>query len=437
MNRRQFLQSSAGVVVGASLSRFARGAEPTKAPGSTVITHVSVQVAKGRRLTPVAPNAYKGYRGYDVNEPVLRIRTADGLEGIGRQQAKPETVKQLLGLDLFKLFDWDGSVVRGPAEPHAKLLDELGGSDVALFDLLGKTMQKPIADLLGPRVRESATVYDSSLYMEDLLKPEEREGAAYLKGVSALPDDPAELVALKAKWVLSLPGDIRVLKIKLGRVKWMGDMQKAVDRDIAVIKAIRKAVGPDVVLFVDGNDGYDAKPLAAVDFALATKDERVYAMEEMFNETKHVAETREEKQRIRAAGLTTKLADGENDRDGISDAILAERVGDEPLFDIDQPDMNQNGYLRMAAIARRAAKHGLKVAPHNFGSKWGFYSMVHSGLTTPNWEFCESDDTQIPALRPEGIKVEKGKVTLTGMPGVGVVLDESKLDQKPVFAFNA
>jgi L-alanine-DL-glutamate epimerase-like enolase superfamily enzyme len=436
MNRRQFLQTSAGVVAGASLSRFARGAEPAKAPGSARITHVSVQVAKGRRLTPVAPNAYKGYRGYDVNEPVLRIRTADGLEGIGRQQAKPETIRHLVGLDLFKLFDWNGSVVRGPAEEHVKLLDELSGCDVALFDLLGKVLQKPVADMLGPRVREAATVYDSSLYMEDLLKPEEREGAAYLKGITALPDDPAELVALKAKWVLSLAGDIRVLKIKLGRVKWMGDMQKAVERDIAVVKAIRKAVGPDVVLFVDGNDGYDRKPLSAIDFALATKDERVYAMEEMFSE-KLVEKTRAEKQRIRAAGLTTKLADGENDRDGISDAILAERVGDEPLFDIDQPDMNQNGYLRMAAIARRAAKHGLTVAPHNFGSKWGFYSMVHCGLVTPNWEFCESDDTQIPALRPEGIKVEKGKASLTGMPGVGVVLDESKLDAKPAFAFDA
>jgi hypothetical protein len=63
--------------------------------------------------------------------------------------------------------------------------------------------------------------------------------------------------------------------------------------------------------------------------------------------------------------------------------------------------------------------------------------MVHSGLVTPNWEFCESDDTQIPTLRPEGIKVEKGQASLTGMPGVGVVLDESKLEAKPLFAFNA
>jgi hypothetical protein len=62
--------------------------------------------------------------------------------------------------------------------------------------------------------------------------------------------------------------------------------------------------------------------------------------------------------------------------------------------------------------------------------------MIHSALATPNWEFCESDDTQIPALRPEGIDVEKGKAGLTGMPGVGVVLDGLKLD-KPPFAFDA
>jgi L-alanine-DL-glutamate epimerase-like enolase superfamily enzyme len=226
-----------------------------------------------------------------------------------------------------------------------------------------------------------------------------------------------------------------VLKIKLGRVKWMRDMQKSVERDIAVVKAVRRAAGDDVVLFVDGNDGYERQPLAAVDFAVATNDDGIYAMEEMFSE-KHLEETREEKRRLRSAGLKTKLADGENGRDGIPNALLAERVGDEPLFDIDQPDMNQNGYLRIVAIARRAAANRMTIAPHNFGSKWGFYSMIHAALVTPNWEFCESDDSQFPALRAEGLAVEKGKARLSNAPGVGVVLDESKLD-KPLFAFDA
>ena len=78
-----------------SLATFAL---PARA-GGPGISHVSVQLANGRRLTPVAPNAYAPYRGYDVRESVLRIRTVDGLEGIGRLGAKPEVLKRLLGVD--------------------------------------------------------------------------------------------------------------------------------------------------------------------------------------------------------------------------------------------------------------------------------------------------------------------------------------------------
>jgi L-alanine-DL-glutamate epimerase-like enolase superfamily enzyme len=426
MNRREFLRASAATSLAAAFGLPARAGGPG-------ITRVSVQVANGRRVTPVAPNAYAPYRGYDVREPVLRIRTADGLEGIGRLGCQPEVLKRLLGVDPMRMFQLDDdATVRGPTAEYADLLAELGGSDVALLDLLGKMLKKPIADLLGKRVREQVDVYDSCLYMEDLLKPNERDNLAYLEGGSP-PDDPAEMVARKAQWVLKQPGNVRILKIKLGRVKWMGDMAMAVERDIAVVKAIRRAVGKDVVLFVDGNDGYKRQPSAAADFALATKDDLVYAMEEMFPESL-VKETREVKRRMREAGLKTKLADGENDRDGIPEKICAERSAAEPLFDINQPDMNENGYLRMMSLARRSASHGMTVAPHNFGSKWGFYSMVHLALVTPNWEFCETDDSQFPALRPEGIVIENGKAKLTGMPGVGVVLDESKLE-KPAVVF--
>ena len=196
MNRREFLRTSAATSL---LAAFGSGvhAETSRAKPSAKITHISVQAAPGRRLTPVAPNAYAPYRGYDVRETVLRIRTADGVEGIARREAKPEVLKQLGGMDPFTLFDRDGGVIRGPAPAHEKLVRELYGSDVALLDLLGKITGKPVADLLGTRVREATDVYDSSLYMEDLLTPEQRTGLAYLEG-AAPPDDPAELVALKA-----------------------------------------------------------------------------------------------------------------------------------------------------------------------------------------------------------------------------------------------
>jgi L-alanine-DL-glutamate epimerase-like enolase superfamily enzyme len=101
----------------------------------------------------------------------------------------------------------------------------------------------------------------------------------------------------------------------------------------------------------------------------------------------------------------------------------------EPLFDIDQGDMNQAGYLRLRDAARDGADRGMTMAPHNFGSKLGFYAMVHLGLVTPNWEFCESDDTEIPALNASGFTIRKGVARLTGEPGVGWSLREEHLEK--------
>jgi L-alanine-DL-glutamate epimerase-like enolase superfamily enzyme len=346
---------------------------------------------------------------------------------------KAEKLKPLLGLDAVSLFDWDGDRILGAAEQHKALLADLIGADIALLDLLGRARKKTIADLLGPRVREITPVYDSSLYMEDLLKPSERTGLAYIKGVE--PGEPAEWVARKAEWILRQPFGVRVLKIKIGRVKWMENFDEALQRDIAVFKAVRRAVGKDVTLFVDGNDGYSARPLASAEFAEAVGDLGLYAMEEMFPQAK-LDETREVKRRLRAAGLKTKLADGEDRLGGIRSELRAERFSfankTEPLFDIDQGDMNQAGYLRLREGAADCARHGMTMAPHNFGSKLGFYAMIHLGLVTPNWEFCESDDTQIPALVPEGFAIQNGRARLTGAPGLGVTLREEKLEKPGV-----
>jgi L-alanine-DL-glutamate epimerase-like enolase superfamily enzyme len=402
---------------------------PRRAP-ELRIARVLLQPAPGRRLTPVAPNAYAPYRGYGATDPVLRVRTAQGLEGIGCYWGPPGAIGPLLGLDPFDLFEWDGDAVRGPAEPHAALLDRLAGADVALFDLLGKALGRPVADLLGPRVRESVAVYDSSLYMEDLLASRQREGLAYLRGLP--PEDPTEMVARKAAWLLDRPGGVRTFKIKVGRAKWMASFDAALARDVAVVAAVRRAVGDGAALLVDGNNGYRPRPLAAAEFALAIAGERVFAMEEMFDE-ELVAEAREVKRRLRAAGVATKLADGETHPGGIPPGLLAERFigpdgSGEPLYEIDQPDMNTTGYTRLMAVARACAGHGITVAPHNFGSKLGFYAQVHAGLATPHWEFSEADDSAFPALRADGFRLEHGRAWLTGTPGLGVTLDEAHLD---------
>lgn len=430
MKRRLFLSAAAAAPATAALAGAAVAGALRK-PAELRIVRVVLQRAQGRRLTPVAPNAYAPYRGYGATDPVLRIQTAQGLEGIGCYWGPVQALQPLLGLDLFDVFAWEGDTVRGAHERHAALIEQLAGADVALFDLLGKAIGRPIADLLGPRVRESVAAYDSSLYMEDLLTPAEREGLAYLDGPP--PEDAAGMVARKALWLLGRPGGIRILKIKIGRAKWMGSFEEALERDIGVVRAVRQAVGNGVTLLVDGNNGFRLRPSGAAEFALAAGDDDLFAMEEMFDE-EMTAEAHEVKRRLRAAGIATKLADGETHQGGIPPGLLEERfVGpggsEEPLYDIDQPDMNTTGYVRLMAVARTCRRHGATLAPHNFGSKLGFYSQVHAGLVTPNWEFSEVDDSAFPAFHAGGFHLENGRVGLTGVPGLGVTLDDAHLDR--------
>src|SRR5688572_4071031 len=102
MDRRSFLRRSARVLPLAAVAlAFPPGCQQLKPSGLATkrrelrITRILIQEARGRRLTPVAPNAYAPYRGFDVREPVLRLQTEQGLEGICHNPIKPELLKPL------------------------------------------------------------------------------------------------------------------------------------------------------------------------------------------------------------------------------------------------------------------------------------------------------------------------------------------------------
>jgi muconate cycloisomerase len=122
----------------------------------------------------------------------------------------------------------EGLSIGRPAELHRKMDAVVKGYpyakaaiDFAYYDLSGKVLGLPVHALLGGLLRENVAVTHSI----GLLEIEEA-----VTEVRKVAQD-----------------GIRTIKIKIG---------VDVARDIAIVKAIREAVGPEMKLCVDANEGY-------------------------------------------------------------------------------------------------------------------------------------------------------------------------------------
>lgn len=398
------------------LSACAGGADPA---ADLRIEKVACYEVAGERPAVVAPNAYAGTRPRAVKEFVVVLTTnRPGLVGIGTgSPARAKAVAQkLIGMNPLDFFVIDGGRIAGIRKEHESLVYQLRGMDMAVLDLVGQDLGRPVAELFGPPYRKSVEAYDSSLYFEDLLEGKDLEGYAYAAG------RPVERLARKAREAVEKRGH-RILKIKVGRSGRLKGDHAGVLADIEAVRAVRDAVGPDVQIFVDGNNGYKGHVDWVMEFARATKDSDVFALEEMFPE--EPGAYRELAGALRSAGIPMLIAEGESLNDYLPDwekSYLESR-----LVDIVQPDLNNLGILGVRRWAEAAHRHGAKLIAHNFGTKMGVYGAVHAALSVPNTHFVEADDSVFPSIEAPGLEWKGGRYRLTGVPGLGVRISSEAL----------
>ncbi|MBP3701202.1 MAG: dipeptide epimerase [Lachnospiraceae bacterium] len=170
-----------------------------------------------------------------VNDLIVRITADDGQVGFG--EAPPTAVitgdtkgsircaieefiaPSLVGMEVENL---DGVM----AKLHSCILKNTSAKaavDMAIYDLYAKNLGQPLYKVLGGRRSQIET---------DLT-------------ISVNPVDEMVSDSLKA-----VADGFNILKIKVGKEGL---------KDVARIEAIRKAVGPDVILRVDANQGWTAK----------------------------------------------------------------------------------------------------------------------------------------------------------------------------------
>ena len=351
---------------------------------------------EGTRLRHAGSNARLGAHGQKVSVPLARVTTDDGAMGWGRASLPREDAQALCGLSLGEL-----------CADETGLAPLFRALEFPLLDLLGQRAGQPVYALLAterPSVPLRVRCYDTSLYMDDLQLTDDAAAADLLAGEA------------REGWEQGH----RAFKIKVGRGARHMPLTEGTRRDIAIIHGVRQAVGPDAIMMLDANNGWNLNLTKQV--LDETADCGVYWMEEPFHEDPILY--RDLKDWLKRRGLSTLIADGEGDA-----AAGIVNWGREALVDVLQYDVFGYGFLRWLALGQEIAAAPIRCAPHHYGAHLGNYVTGHLAPALPRFEFVEWDETQTPGIDASGYRVRDGLVSIPDAPGFGLTLDETRFAQ--------
>jgi len=324
----------------------------------------------------------------------VHIHTDEGL-GVGqaapgaRQVIETTLRRVLIGQDPFNIEKlWNDMFwhVRGFGRKGVAFC-ALSVVDTGLWDLKAKALRLPLYRLLGPYT-DSVPIYGSG-------------------GWTNLSED--ELVAEMVGYVEQGIGRV---KMKVGK-----DFGRSEREDLQRLAAVRKAVGDDVAIYVDANNGYYAKQ--AIYMAKEFEQFQVGWFEEpvLADDVQGLAEIRQ------AINIPVATGEHEYTKYGFKDLIA--RGG----ADIVQPDVGRvGGVTEWIKVAHLAHAFNLPVAPHA-----AQLVHLHLACATPNLKVVEHLGT---ALEGDGIWYTDIPEPKDGMwapfpdrPGLGLELDPHAVEK--------
>ena len=278
-------------------------------------------------------------------------------------------------------------------------LNALSGLDIALWDLNGKQLGQPVSRLIGGRFREKLAAYATGFYR--------LEGCEY----------PETSVVDALNFVEE---GFKAMKLKVGFTP---------EKDIEYIRAIRKAVGPDIRLMVDFNACYSQSVARRI--MLELESENIYFYEEILPP--------EDMEGYKALRNLTKsyMVAGEE----IFGKISIKNWLANGALDIYQPDIaSAGGFTECKKMAAIAQAYNTAIMPHAWGSGVSLAaalqfiaSLPYTPMSDePSELYLEFDRSSHPfrtALINDGIKYENGYIYVPDKPGIGVEVNRDILEQ--------
>jgi len=283
----------------------------------------------------------------------VHVYSDQGLVGLGLgggTTAAREVIERMLkpillgqnALHIEKLWDDMFWAIRGVGR-KGLAFSALSAIDIALWDLKARYYETPLYRLLGPYA-ETVPVYGSGGWTHFSLD---------------------ELVAEQRGYV---ERGMKAVKMKVG--KEFGQSER---EDEARLAAVREAVGADVQIFIDANNGYYAKQAIRLARVFAEYDVGWFEEPVLADDIEGLAAV--------ARAIEIPVATGEHEYTKYGFRELIARGG----ADIVQPDVGRvGGITEWMKVAHLAHAFNLPVAPHA-------YQLVHLHLAcaTPNLKIVE------------------------------------------------
>ncbi|MDQ0468866.1 mandelate racemase/muconate lactonizing enzyme family protein [Labrys wisconsinensis] len=368
----------------------------------------------------LAPDFDPGFTSSAQDSLVVVISTDGGVVGVGECDANPWMAKacieapgthtmglgirdMLIGADPFEIGPLWETIYLGTAMNGRRgmVIHALSAVEMALWDLCGKAVGKPVHALLGGATRQHITPYAS-------LQP---AGHRFEEYRDALVQSALDAKALGFKAVKS--------EVTMNGPYAHGGMKESYDRHTEVVAAVRQAIGPDITLMIDVQYLWkDAATCLSV-----VRDWKEFGI--YFLETPIWSDNVGEMARL-AAEAPMKIACGE---------WLATRHEFAELMDVGkvqvaQPDVGRVGGIGEAKIVcDMAAERNLTIVPHCWKTGISISATAHLAFVTDHCAFIEYLPPQLcherlrRELAAEELALVDGTIPLPVKPGLGVEVD--------------
>ena len=305
---------------------------------------------------------------------------------LGEDPTQIEYLTQKMVKQLF----WKGGVIKGSA---------ISGVELALWDILGKSLNMPVYKLVGGACRKKIR--------------------AYVNGWSGGSLDPA---VVKDKAQIAMAAGYDAFKFSLALPVWQVNDPANLRKIEKVSQTIRETVGSDALIMYDGHGRYDAD--------MAIKIGRIFEELDFFFFEEPCQPEDEEGLAKVASRLDVPVATGER----LSFLPEFKRLLTRNCASIIQPDIGHScGFGTALKASHLAEAFNAFVAPHGPMSPVVTTVSMHLDAVIPNFLIQErlflNDWRNNVITQP--ITVKDGFMELNDKPGWGIELDEELCKAHP------